>query len=93
MSMLISKHAAELCAHVVNDLFGELPARIIAVLLSKGRSTIPQLVRHTSLPPRQMRHGLAVLVQQNLLYHHAIAGSSVASYEANPDACYNLVRS
>ncbi|KAF3359455.1 hypothetical protein VDGD_04053 [Verticillium dahliae] len=93
MSMLISKHAAELCAHVVNDLFGELPARIIAILLSKGRSTIPQLVRHTSLPPRQMRHGLAVLVQQNLLYHHAIAGSSVASYEANPDACYNLVRS
>ncbi|KAM0276933.1 hypothetical protein ACHAQH_006264 [Verticillium albo-atrum] len=40
-----------------------------------------------------MRHGLAVLVQQNLLYHYATTGSSIASYEANPDACYNLIRS
>lgn len=40
-----------------------------------------------------MRHGLAVLVQQNLLFVYAAAESRIASYEANPDACYNLARS
>lgn len=67
--------------------------RIIAILFSKGRSTISQLVQHTALPPRTVRHGLAVLVQQNLLYVYATPDSKIATYEASPDACYNIIRS
>ncbi|KAF4466002.1 dna-directed rna polymerase iii subunit rpc3 [Fusarium albosuccineum] len=72
-----TKHAAELCALLVNDLYGELPS----------------LVQHTALTPRYLRNGLAVLIQQNLLYHHTDPDTDVTSYQANPDACYNLVRS
>ncbi|KAM3465405.1 hypothetical protein MY5147_004873 [Beauveria neobassiana] len=91
--MLVTKHAAELCALLVNDLYGELPSRILSTLLTKGRSTIAQLAQHTSLPPRFLRNGLSVLVQQNLLFHHTDSDSRGTSYEANSDACYNLVRS
>ncbi|RDA84039.1 hypothetical protein CP532_6518 [Ophiocordyceps camponoti-leonardi (nom. inval.)] len=90
--MLVTKHAAELCALLVNDLFGELPSRILAALFSKGRSTITQLAQNTSLSPRHLRNGLGALIQQNLLYHNTDAASGVTSYEANSDACYNLVR-
>lgn len=91
--MLVTKHAAELCALLVNDLYGELPSRILIALLTKGRSTISQLVQHTALTPRFLRNGLAVLIQQNLLYHHTDPDTDVTSYQANADACYNLVRS
>ncbi|KAH6900099.1 RNA polymerase III subunit RPC82-domain-containing protein [Thelonectria olida] len=91
--MLVTKHAAELCALLVNDLYGELPSRILIALLTKGRSTIAQLVQHTTLNSRHLRNGLAVLIQQNLLYHHSGPDKRLTNYEANPDACYNLVRS
>jgi DNA-directed RNA polymerase III subunit RPC3 len=32
-------------------------------------------------------------VQQNLLYVYAAPDSRIANYEANPDACYNIIRS
>ncbi|KAH0523390.1 hypothetical protein TsFJ059_008405 [Trichoderma semiorbis] len=91
--MFVTKHAAELCALLVNDLYGELPSRILAALFTKGRSTITQLGLYTQLGPRQIRNGLGVLIQQNLLYHHTDADTKRTTYEANPGACYNLVRS
>lgn len=36
---------------------------------------------------------MGILVQQNLIYHHTDTDNGVTYYEANPDACYNLVRS
>ncbi|KAG6010276.1 hypothetical protein E4U21_007325 [Claviceps maximensis] len=91
--MLVTKHAAELCALLVNDIFGELPSRILVALFFKGRCTISQLVQQTSLSPRHIRNGLGVLIQQNLVYHHTDPDTKVTNYEANSDACYNLVRS
>ncbi|KAI5462199.1 RNA polymerase III Rpc82, C-terminal [Mariannaea sp. PMI_226] len=67
--------------------------RILIALLTKGRSTISQLAQHTTLTPRHLRNGLAVLIQQNLLFHHTDPDNKVTNYQANPDACYNLVRS
>ncbi|KAF9878525.1 hypothetical protein CkaCkLH20_04017 [Colletotrichum karsti] len=58
----------------------------------KGRSNIATLVHTTGLNPRQLRHGLAVLVQQNLVYHQSDSKNVTATYEANPDGCYNLIR-
>jgi DNA-directed RNA polymerase III subunit RPC3 len=91
--MHVTNHAAELCALLVNDLYGELPSRILIALLTKGPSNIGQLASYTSLGSRHIRHGLGVLVQQNLLFHHTDQDSRGTIYEANPDASYNLVRS
>jgi DNA-directed RNA polymerase III subunit RPC3 len=41
---------------------------------------------------RLVRHGLAVLVRQNLLFHHTDSESGVTFYEADAAAGYNLVR-
>lgn len=49
--------------------------------------------QHTSLNPRQLRNGLAVLFQQNLLYTRTDPDTKITTYDANPDACYSLVRS
>ncbi len=40
-----------------------------------------------------MRHGLAVLVQENLVYHHFDEDTNTTHYEANPEAAYMLLRS
>jgi len=63
---------------------------------------------HTGLTPHQLKNGLAVLIQQNLVYHHApinwvkaVVGHGEewvqkqvdrTYYEANHDAAYALVR-
>lgn len=64
--------------------------RIFATLLNKGRSSIPQLAHYTSLTPRQLRHGLVVLLQNNLLYFQVESGHAI--YTANAIAAYNLIR-
>lgn len=88
--MFVTKHLAELCSLFVDDVYGELPSRIFSILLTRGRSTVQQLVQYTSLTPRQLRHGLAVLIQHNLLYYSV--GSVPTTYEANAPAAYNLIR-
>lgn len=67
--------------------------RVFAVLLRRGRLPIPLLIQHTRITPKHLRHGLAVLVQQNLVYHYHDPDSKVTYYEANADAAYSLVRS
>ncbi|ROV95086.1 hypothetical protein VSDG_05835 [Cytospora chrysosperma] len=89
--MQATKNLTELCAQLVDDVYGELPSRIFAALLTKGRASIPQLIQYTSLTPRQLRHGLVVLLQNNLLYY-SIESAGHAVYAANSDAAYNIVR-
>lgn len=45
-----------------------------------------------SLNQRNLRRGLAVLIQQNLIFHHTDPDTSITHYEANPEVAYNLVR-
>lgn len=75
---------------VTSDLPLTFPQRIFATLLNKGRSSIPQLAHYTSLTPRQLRHGLVVLLQNNLLYFQVESGHAI--YTANARAAYDLVR-
>lgn len=77
---------------LIDEIYGELPSRIFAVLLNRGRSSIVQLGQYTSMTPRQLRHGLAVLIQQNLLYYYIDNDTKTATYEANPEPAYNLIR-
>ncbi|KAK0114398.1 RNA polymerase III subunit C82 [Cadophora gregata] len=62
------------------------------MLLRRGRLTAINLSRHTRLSPRNTKHGLAVLIQQGLVYHNRDSEGSTF-YEANHDAAYGLVRS
>lgn len=49
-------------------------------------------MQYTSLTSRVLRHGLGVLFQQNLLYARTDPDTNITKYEANPYACYNLIR-
>lgn len=50
------------------------------------------LVLHTSLNPKQVRHGLALVIQHNLVFYQTDHETAVTTYEANPQASYHLVR-
>ncbi|KAK0662939.1 putative DNA-directed RNA polymerase III chain RPC82 [Cercophora samala] len=90
--MLVTAPLAEFCTLTIDEIYGELPSRIYASLLMRGRSTIQQLAGDTGMNPRQLRHGLALLLQHNLLYYHLDAGSPHHVYEANVEHAYNLTR-
>lgn len=66
--------------------------RIFTILLRRGRLPIRLLSKHTLLTPRQLRHGLAVLIQQGLVFHHTDTDTGITFYEANGDAAYGLAR-
>lgn len=76
--------------HIAAGYVADLSQRIFAALMNKGRSSIPQLIQYTSLNTRQLRHGLVVLVQNNLLYWKIESGHAV--YAPNVDAAYNIAR-
>ncbi|KAI1382765.1 RNA polymerase III subunit RPC82-domain-containing protein [Hypoxylon trugodes] len=90
--MLVTKNVAELCVLLISELYGQLPSRIFSDLLGRGRSTVAQIAQHTSLIHRQVRHGIAVLIQLNLIFHQTDPDSGITYYEADPHAAYNLVR-
>lgn len=89
--MIRSKCAVELCALIVDDVYGELASRIFATLLRRGRLTVPMLVNQTRLTPKHIHHGLAVLVRQGLAYY-CEEPSGATFYESNLDGAYSLIR-
>lgn len=47
---------------------------------------------HTSLNPKQVRHGLALVIQHNLIYYQTDRETGATTYEADPRAAYHLAR-
>ncbi|KAG9231006.1 DNA directed RNA polymeras-like protein III subunit Rpc82 [Amylocarpus encephaloides] len=91
--MSLSQYALELCALLVDETYGELSSRIFTILLRRGQLPVKDLMLHTRLTSKKLRHGLAVLAQQNLLYYNTDPETEVTYYEANKDAAYALVQS
>ncbi|KAJ7470343.1 RNA polymerase III subunit RPC82-domain-containing protein [Mycena latifolia] len=60
---------ARLCTQIIHSQFGPLTANVASILLTRGRLTLPQIVRFTSLRPRTIRASILVLVQHNVLWH------------------------
>ncbi|KAL2360397.1 RNA polymerase III subunit C82 [Blastomyces dermatitidis] len=89
----MSQYAAELCKLLITDNFGELYSLIFSYLLYHDRQPLPRIVQNTRLSPRQVRHGLAVLIQQHLIYHYTSLDDGITYYEASWRTAYNLVRS
>ncbi|KAI0973160.1 RNA polymerase III subunit RPC82 [Xylaria arbuscula] len=90
--MLVTRNAADLCTLLVGELYGQLPSRIIAALLARGRSNVRDLALHTSLNPKQIRHGLSLVIQHSLVFYQTDHEAGVTTYEADPRASYHLVR-
>ncbi|KAJ4488399.1 RNA polymerase III subunit RPC82 helix-turn-helix domain-containing protein [Lentinula aciculospora] len=87
-------HTTNLCVEIITTHFGPLASKIALTLLSHGRLTLPQLVRFTALRPRQVRHILLVLIQQNIVWHanSETDGSGEEVLEFNADECLMRLR-
>ncbi|EEP79241.1 predicted protein [Uncinocarpus reesii 1704] len=88
----MSQYAAELCKLLITDNFGELYSLIFSYLLHHGRQPLPRIVQNTHLSPRQVKHGLVVLIQQHLVFHCTSFDDGITYYESDWRAAYNLVR-
>ncbi|PYH98365.1 DNA-directed RNA polymerase III subunit rpc3 [Aspergillus ellipticus CBS 707.79] len=90
---MTSQYMAELCALLVEDNFGELFARIFSTLQRYDRLSFPRLKFYSRLSDRQLRHGLAAMIQHHLVYHYTSLDDGATYYEPNLQAAYYLVRS
>lgn len=88
----MAKQLTDLCALLIEDAYGELPAQIYRTLARWGRITLPTLIQQSDLPSRYIRHGLTVLIQQHLILHITPEADSSSFYEIDPQGAYNLVR-
>ncbi|KAJ5381054.1 DNA-directed RNA polymerase III subunit rpc3 [Penicillium cataractarum] len=89
----MSQYAAELCALLIEDQFGELFARIFTTLQRYERLPLPRLKFYSRLTDRQLHHGLVAMIQHHLVYHFTSLEDGNTYYAANPQAAYYLVRS
>ncbi|OJJ33080.1 hypothetical protein ASPWEDRAFT_159521 [Aspergillus wentii DTO 134E9] len=89
---MTSQYAAELCALLVEDNFGELFGRIFSTLNRYDRLPLPRLKFYTRLTDRQLHHGLAAMIQHHLVYHYTSYDDGITYYEANLQSAYYIIR-
>ncbi|KAI9820935.1 MAG: RNA polymerase III subunit C82 [Phylliscum demangeonii] len=89
----MSHDAAELSTLLVDEVYGELSSRVFEALLLRGRLHLRDLAHHSQLPTRLLKHGLAVLIQQDLVRYYTDRKDDVTFYEADWKAAYALIRS
>ncbi|KAJ4990623.1 RNA polymerase III subunit RPC82 [Stagonosporopsis vannaccii] len=82
---------AELCTYLVDDVYGELAARIYSVLARHGRQTLAAVAKASYLNGRQIKYGLVILLQQHLVFHSG-NDSQPTYYEIDWQNSYALVR-
>ncbi|KAL5529325.1 hypothetical protein ACEPAG_5310 [Sanghuangporus baumii] len=63
------RSTTNLCVEIICSHFGPLTAKVAAVLLARGRLTLAQVIRFTSLKPRTARAVILILIQHNLAWH------------------------
>ncbi|KAJ7197221.1 hypothetical protein GGX14DRAFT_668649, partial [Mycena pura] len=80
-----------LCTQIIHSQFGPLTANVASVLLTRGRLTLPQVVRFTSMKPRTVRACIIVLVQHNVLWH-AQSEDEGGVFELNIEECLLRLR-
>ncbi|KAJ5908012.1 DNA-directed RNA polymerase III subunit rpc3 [Penicillium taxi] len=90
---MTSQNAAELCALLIEDNFGELFARIFTTLQRYERLPFPRLKFLSGLSDRQLQNGLVAMIQHHLVYHFTSLEDGNTYYEANSQTAYYLLRS
>ncbi|KAI9738566.1 MAG: RNA polymerase III subunit C82 [Cirrosporium novae-zelandiae] len=88
----MSQYVSELTTFLVDDVWGELPSRVFRTLLHEGRLMLPGIIRKSHLSPNQVKHGLALLVQQGLIKHFSAQSDIPTQYEVDHLRAYSLVR-
>lgn len=69
------------------------PVQIIySSLINHGRQPLIRIMRDTGLNRRQVMYGLAVLIQQHLIYHFTSVDDGLTYYEANWKSTYYFAR-
>ncbi|KAJ4369685.1 RNA polymerase III subunit C82 [Neocucurbitaria cava] len=82
---------AELCTFLVEDVYGELAARVFSILARHGRQTLAAVARASYLNSRQIKYGLVILLQQHLVFHSG-SDAPVTYYEIDWQTSYTLAR-
>ncbi|KAF7311638.1 RNA polymerase III subunit C3 [Mycena kentingensis (nom. inval.)] len=88
---MADNQTARLCTQIIHDSFGPLTSKVASVLLTRGRLTLPQIVRFTGLKPRTVRACIIALVQHNVLWHAEPPGEGEV-FEFNIEECLLRLR-
>ncbi|KAJ4289611.1 RNA polymerase III subunit C82 [Kalmusia sp. IMI 367209] len=82
---------AELCTFLVEDMYGELAARVFSVLARFGRQRRAEITKASYLNSNQIGLGLVILTQQHLVFHSP-ADEPTVFYDIDWQQSYGLVR-
>lgn len=82
---------AELCTFLVEDVYGELAARVYSILARHGRQSLSSIARASYLNGRQIKYGLVILLQQHLIFHSG-SDAPLTYYEIDWQNSYAIVR-
>ncbi|CAN9124873.1 unnamed protein product [Alternaria alternata] len=82
---------AELCTFLVEDVYGELAARVYSILARHGRQSLASIARASYLNGRQIKYGLVILLQQHLIFHSG-SDAPLTYYEIDWQNSYAIVR-
>ncbi|KAI4096135.1 MAG: hypothetical protein LQ344_001198 [Seirophora lacunosa] len=88
----MSEYATQLSVILVDEFFGGLSSRVFGALAFNGRLPFPRLVQHSQLSPTEVKHGLSVLIQQQLVLWYKPEATVQSSYEADIHSSYALAR-
>ncbi|KAG8526294.1 uncharacterized protein KY384_000287 [Bacidia gigantensis] len=88
----MSRHISKFTTLLIDEIFGSLASEIYQTLLVHGRCTLGALEARTSLETSELRHGLAVLIQNTFVHWRDRRLKEPPAFEANVDAPYNLSR-
>ncbi|OCB84153.1 hypothetical protein A7U60_g8829 [Sanghuangporus baumii] len=85
------RNTTNLCVEIIYSHFGPLTAKVAAVLLARGRLTLAQVIRFTSLKPRTARAAILILIQHNLAWHaHSDEDGEIVEF--NSEECLMRLR-
>ncbi|KAJ9604518.1 RNA polymerase III subunit C82 [Cladophialophora chaetospira] len=82
---------AKLCCHIVKNFYGSFLAEIFRQLTQFGRLSVQQIAQKCRLPLRQVKSGVATLIQLRLLHHHT-SSDGQSTYQPNNINAYNVMR-
>ncbi|KAK0344000.1 RNA polymerase III subunit C82 [Friedmanniomyces endolithicus] len=88
----MAQNLVELCTILIENHLGDLAAQIFTTLAEHGRLSAPTLAAHANIPLVRTYTGLATLLEEQLVLHHAAEEDAPTYYSVSWRNAYNLVR-
>lgn len=94
------QHAYALAGTIIREQYGDITEKVCSYLLSKGSQTLPEVVRGTGLPLKDVRQALLVLIQHNCVTSYLVKEEATLKgnrhsyfiYQPQIDAILQLIR-